>query len=175
MAQISVDVAWSPCGIDGRNYDVLGLAAAADLLFVMAYDMQSQVGRRTYGLMLVVRFVDRALHAVVMKCQSQENMQRVVGWYGSPHVPPACQAGMRCPTCMRGSNAWCGGADLGPLRGQREQPAGAGAARRAAVSGPGRARQQARAWPALVRQWTWWCAWTSSHVATLHALLQYSR
>ena len=42
VPQISVDVAWSPYGIDGRNYDVLGLAAAADLLFVMAYDMQSQ-------------------------------------------------------------------------------------------------------------------------------------
>ena len=38
-----MDVAWSPYGIDGRNYDILGLAAAADLLFVMAYDMQSQV------------------------------------------------------------------------------------------------------------------------------------
>ena len=32
------------------------------------------------------------------------------------------------------------GADMGPLRGQRKQPPGAGAARRAAVSGPGRAR-----------------------------------
>ena len=65
VPQISVDVAWSPYGIDGRNYDVLGLAAAADLLFVMAYDMQSQVRRRMHGRMLLVRFVDRALHAVV--------------------------------------------------------------------------------------------------------------
>ena len=38
-----MDVAWSPFGVDGRNYDALGLAAAADVLFVMAYDMQSQV------------------------------------------------------------------------------------------------------------------------------------
>ncbi len=44
LTQISVDVAWSPFGVDGRNYDALGLAAAADVLFVMAYDMQSQVG-----------------------------------------------------------------------------------------------------------------------------------
>ena len=43
VPQISVDVAWSPYGIDGRNYDIQGLAAAADLLFLMAYDMQSQV------------------------------------------------------------------------------------------------------------------------------------
>ncbi len=41
--QISVDVPWSPAGVDGRNYDWLGLSQAADVLFVMAYDMQSQV------------------------------------------------------------------------------------------------------------------------------------
>lgn len=42
--QVSVDVPWSPQGVDGRNYDWAGLAAAADLVFVMAYDMQSQAG-----------------------------------------------------------------------------------------------------------------------------------
>ena len=41
-AQISVDVPWSPTGVDGRYYDWLGLSQAADILFVMAYDMQSQ-------------------------------------------------------------------------------------------------------------------------------------
>lgn len=40
---ISVDVAWSPDCIDGRCYNLAGMAAAADLLFVMAYDMRSQV------------------------------------------------------------------------------------------------------------------------------------
>jgi len=40
---VSVDVPWSPYDVDGRNYDWLGLAEAADLLFVMAYDIQSQV------------------------------------------------------------------------------------------------------------------------------------
>ena len=43
-AQISVDIPWSPAGVDGRYYDWLGLSQAADVLFVMAYDMQSQVG-----------------------------------------------------------------------------------------------------------------------------------
>lgn len=43
MAQVSVDVAWSPVGIDYRFYDYKGLADASDFLFVMAYDMQSQV------------------------------------------------------------------------------------------------------------------------------------
>ncbi|PRW45439.1 di-N-acetylchitobiase [Chlorella sorokiniana] len=42
-SQVSVDVPWSPFGIDGRSYDWHGLASAADLLFVMAYDMQSQI------------------------------------------------------------------------------------------------------------------------------------
>ena len=42
-AQISVDIPWSPAGVDGRFYDWVGLSEAADVLFVMAYDMQSQV------------------------------------------------------------------------------------------------------------------------------------
>ncbi len=41
--QISVDFAWSPHGIDGRHFDWAGLAAGADLIFLMMYDMQSQV------------------------------------------------------------------------------------------------------------------------------------
>ncbi len=41
--QISVDVAWSPNDIDGRAYDYTALGQVADLLFVMAYDMRSQV------------------------------------------------------------------------------------------------------------------------------------
>lgn len=41
--QVSVDVAWSPECIDGRCYDFKGLADASDLLFVMAYDMRSQI------------------------------------------------------------------------------------------------------------------------------------
>ena len=39
-----MDVPWSPFGVDGRSYDWRGLGAAADLLLVMAYDTQSQVG-----------------------------------------------------------------------------------------------------------------------------------
>ena len=41
--QVSVDVAWSPKCIDGRCYDFKGLSEHSDLLFVMAYDMRSQV------------------------------------------------------------------------------------------------------------------------------------
>ena len=39
----TVDVAWSPACIDLRCYDYAGLAAAADIVYVMAYDMRSQV------------------------------------------------------------------------------------------------------------------------------------
>ena len=53
--QTSVDVAWSPFGVDGRNYDVLGLAAAADVVFLMAYDMQSQARSRGPALSLPCR------------------------------------------------------------------------------------------------------------------------
>nr|CCA27450.1 DiNacetylchitobiase putative [Albugo laibachii Nc14] len=42
-AQITVDVPWAPHGIDGRYYDWNALAEAADFLFVMSYDMRSQI------------------------------------------------------------------------------------------------------------------------------------
>lgn len=36
-------VAWSPDGIDGRNYPAVALARASDFLYVMDYDTQSQI------------------------------------------------------------------------------------------------------------------------------------
>jgi di-N-acetylchitobiase len=42
-ASVSVDVGWSPDNVDGRYYDYAGLAAAADFLYVMDYDVRSQV------------------------------------------------------------------------------------------------------------------------------------
>jgi di-N-acetylchitobiase len=44
-----VDVPWSPYDIDGRSYDYKGLAEAADLLFIMMYDTQSQVHRQYHS------------------------------------------------------------------------------------------------------------------------------
>ncbi len=38
-----MDVAWSAPCIDGRCYDYTGLASASDFLFVMAYDLRSQM------------------------------------------------------------------------------------------------------------------------------------
>ncbi|KAG6592743.1 putative Di-N-acetylchitobiase [Phytophthora cinnamomi] len=42
-AQITFDVPWAPRGVDGRYYPWRELADAADFLFVMSYDMRSQV------------------------------------------------------------------------------------------------------------------------------------
>ena len=45
-SQVSIDVAWSPDNIDGRGYQYRALAEAADLVFVMGYDQQSQMWQR---------------------------------------------------------------------------------------------------------------------------------
>eukprot|EP00045_Choanoeca_perplexa_P003911 m.34335 g.34335 ORF g.34335 m.34335 type:complete len:367 (+) comp12290_c0_seq1:55-1155(+) len=42
-SQVSVDVAWGPFDVDGRNYDYAAIAEAADILFVMSYDTRSQI------------------------------------------------------------------------------------------------------------------------------------
>ncbi|CAH0479485.1 unnamed protein product [Peronospora belbahrii] len=42
-AQITFDVPWAPRGVDGRYYPWHELSIAADFLFVMSYDMRSQV------------------------------------------------------------------------------------------------------------------------------------
>ncbi|KAL4159751.1 hypothetical protein PRNP1_000324 [Phytophthora ramorum] len=42
-AQITFDVPWAPRGVDGRYYPWRELADATDFLFVMSYDMRSQV------------------------------------------------------------------------------------------------------------------------------------
>jgi len=42
-SQVSMDAAWSPNGIDGRYYDWSGIADAVDVMFVMSYDLRSQI------------------------------------------------------------------------------------------------------------------------------------
>ena len=43
--QVTTCVAWSPDGIDGRNYPYADLANASDFLYVMDYDTQSQISQ----------------------------------------------------------------------------------------------------------------------------------
>lgn len=45
-SRIGVALGWTPYDADGRNYDVVGLAEAADHIFIMSYDLQSQARRR---------------------------------------------------------------------------------------------------------------------------------
>ncbi|XP_063604332.1 di-N-acetylchitobiase-like isoform X1 [Penaeus indicus] len=42
-SQVSFDVAWSAEGIDGRFYEYKAIANYSDLIFIMAYDEQSQI------------------------------------------------------------------------------------------------------------------------------------
>nr|XP_053653850.1 di-N-acetylchitobiase-like [Cherax quadricarinatus] len=42
-SEVSFDVAWSANGIDGRYYDYKQIANYSDLIFIMAYDEQSQI------------------------------------------------------------------------------------------------------------------------------------
>lgn len=102
--QVSVDVPWSPYGIDGRSYDWQGVAAAADLLFVMAYDMQSQasLGRRGCG----------GVHAFGRK-RVQANgsvtlqSSRVAGLV-APQIWGSCVASANSPAALvrRGVQQW---------------------------------------------------------------------
>lgn len=41
--QVSLDAAWGPYDVDGRNYDWVALANAVDIFFVMVYDTRSQI------------------------------------------------------------------------------------------------------------------------------------
>ena len=41
--QLAFDAAWSPSGVDGRFYDLPAIARHVDFIFVMAYDVQSQM------------------------------------------------------------------------------------------------------------------------------------
>lgn len=42
-SQVSVDVAWKTGGVDGRFYDYKAIGKYSDIIFVMAYDEQSQI------------------------------------------------------------------------------------------------------------------------------------
>ncbi|KAK9841972.1 hypothetical protein WJX81_002090 [Elliptochloris bilobata] len=97
-SQISVDVAWSPYGVDGRNYDVRGLAAAADLVFIMAYDMQSQIWGRCVAsanspLALVRRGVQQYLDLGV----PASKLVLGLPWYGYEYP---CEGGAPGKACM---------------------------------------------------------------------------
>ena len=83
-SQISVDIPWSPFDVDGRNYDWQGLSAAADLLFVMAYDTQSQVwGRCIASANSPSSVVRRSLHQwIEVLGLPRDKLILGLPWYG---------------------------------------------------------------------------------------------
>ncbi|KAL6753492.1 glycoside hydrolase superfamily [Haematococcus lacustris] len=108
-AQVSVDVPWSPFDVDGRNYDWPALTAAADLLFVMAYDTQSQIwGRCVASANSPLPLIARGLQQWLDLGTPPGKMVLGLPWYGydypcvsllqPPHAPAAAAAAVPTPT-----------------------------------------------------------------------------
>lgn len=70
---MSVDVAWSAKGIDGRYYEYDKIAAYSDVVFIMAYDEQSQIlngpctARYVYGYLMTVSIYSPIITIPVFK------------------------------------------------------------------------------------------------------------
>lgn len=102
--QVSVCVAWSPDGIDGRNYDVVSFARAADLLYVMDYDTRSQIvdaciAGANAPLPGTVRGISRYLALGIPPSQ----LILGVPWYGYryPCLPGTASDARFCPIASR--------------------------------------------------------------------------
>jgi len=82
-SQVSLDAAWSPNGIDGRYYNFVDIAAVVDVMFVMSYDLRSQIYDRC------IASANSPAYQVVLGVQQFLNLgispsKLVVGlpWYG---------------------------------------------------------------------------------------------
>ncbi|CAD7699078.1 unnamed protein product [Ostreobium quekettii] len=94
---VSVDVAWSPYNVDGRSYDYVNLAEAADLLFVMSYDLQGQVwGRCIAQANSPIEQVERGLYEFLHMGIPASKLVLGVPWYGYDYP---------CVTAMDGRGA----------------------------------------------------------------------
>ncbi|KXZ50271.1 hypothetical protein GPECTOR_17g910 [Gonium pectorale] len=92
-AQVSVDVPWAAFGNDGRDYDYVGLATAADLLFVMSYDMQAQVFSRCVAAAnSPLPQVEKGLQQYMDLGIPPQKLVLGVAWYGYDYM---CEADAR--------------------------------------------------------------------------------
>ena len=99
-SQVTVDVAWSPNCIDGRCYDAGGLAAASDFLFIMSYDMRSQI----YNMTDCVASANSPVHRVADGLRNYTLLYDVPGnkmvlgvpWYFYDYVSTQRTYDMRC-------------------------------------------------------------------------------
>ncbi|GFH16724.1 di-N-acetylchitobiase [Haematococcus lacustris] len=99
---VSVDVPWSPFDIDGRNYDWPALTAAADLLFVMAYDTQAGV-LDTEDSVTEVMWDELGSASTFTYFNKQDNLPHQV-WFDTPqsllpHYQLARRLGLRGVGC----------------------------------------------------------------------------
>ncbi|KAG2499654.1 hypothetical protein HYH03_002592 [Edaphochlamys debaryana] len=82
-AQITVDVPWAPFGNDGRDYDYVGLGAAADRLLVMSYDMQAQIyGRCAAAANSPLPLIAKGLQQYLDLRIPPAKLLLGVAWYG---------------------------------------------------------------------------------------------
>lgn len=82
-ARVTVDVPYLPCDNDGRDYDYLGLAAAADALFVMVYDTQALMwGRCVAAANAPLPIVERAVKAWLDLGVPRDKLILGLPWYG---------------------------------------------------------------------------------------------
>jgi len=119
---VSVDVGWSADHIDGRYYDGLGLAAAADFLHVMGYDLLSRYakvrGACRAGANAALPDVERGLQSWLEFGVPARKLILGVPWYG-----------FRYP-CLQTAAAATGGAcaiKAVPFRGSQCSDAAGGA------------------------------------------------
>ncbi|CAG2235869.1 CTBS [Mytilus edulis] len=81
--QVTVDVAWSPAGVDGRYYDYVNIGLFVDFLFVMAYDEQSQIrGPCIAGANSPVYNAVKGIKAYHQLGISPDKLVLGVPWYG---------------------------------------------------------------------------------------------
>lgn len=82
-ARVTVDVPYLPYDNDGRDYDFRGLAAAADALFVMAYDTQALMwGRCVAAANSPLPLVERSVQAWLGLGIPPEKLILGLPWYG---------------------------------------------------------------------------------------------
>jgi len=82
-AQLSIDVAWSPDCIDVRCYDYAALAKTVDFVFVMDYDMQSQIFGPCVALPnSPIPGVQKGMEAFLKLGIEPNNIVLGVPWYG---------------------------------------------------------------------------------------------
>eukprot|EP00040_Diaphanoeca_grandis_P012293 m.62432 g.62432 ORF g.62432 m.62432 type:complete len:401 (-) comp23154_c1_seq3:152-1354(-) len=107
-SQTSVCVAWSPDDIDGRAYNAPGLADAADLLYVMVYDTQSQIfGRCIASANSPVGLAQRAIVRYTDLGIDPSKLILGLPWYGYNYM---------CDTTMKMEDTYCPIAEV-PFRG----------------------------------------------------------